>query len=455
MKNIKKESTIVSKMIFAVTLIATVIATYAFFAAQVTGTDASTSVYFATANQGITITFEGGDQVNLSNIYPRAEAWLEKDITIRSTAISSDVTSIYTFNMVVEENGYHPEDIKYTFTPKTFTGVEADSSTGTSTLTNLDNRIDIGHGLVKGTSEAEITYTLKVYFVNDATRNQNTGSAMSAKFYVTYNWGTATNFELDSWAEIAANVQTETGRSKYKVGDTRKITLISPDSTINEKTYTLRLANNSNYNCTLESKTACGFVVEFQDIITTHRMNANTNNTNVGGWPAIEMRDYLNGTFEGSETTQNPSAIINALPSDLRAVIIDTEVISGHGSSDSNPSRADGNWTSTDKLYLLSTREVWGDCSGGTNDLAGCWDSASLDTITRQQDYYANLGVVKEGLTNYKDAKKHYNGTNTGWWLRSATYYGNRFFRGVDSYGGYTDNSASNEYGVAPAFRIG
>ena len=37
--------------------------------------------------------------------------------------------------------------------------------------------------------------------------------------------------------------------------------------------YTIRLANNSNYDCTLESKTACELVVEFQDIIKTHRMN--------------------------------------------------------------------------------------------------------------------------------------------------------------------------------------
>ena len=191
-----KTKNALSVMIIAIMLVVSVTATYAFFAAQVTGTDASTSVYFATANQGITITFEGGEEETLSNIYPRAEAWLEKDITIRSTAISSDITSIFTFNIVVEENGYHPEDIKYTFMPKTLTGVEA-GATGTSTLTNLDNRIDIGHGLVKGTSAAEITYTLKVYFVNDPTRNQNTGSAMTAKFYVTYNWGNPVNLTVN------------------------------------------------------------------------------------------------------------------------------------------------------------------------------------------------------------------------------------------------------------------
>ena len=72
-----KTKKILSVMIISLTLLFCITITYAFFAAQVTGTDASTSVYFATANQGITIEFEGGDQVNLSNIYPRAEACRE------------------------------------------------------------------------------------------------------------------------------------------------------------------------------------------------------------------------------------------------------------------------------------------------------------------------------------------------------------------------------------------
>ena len=39
------------------------------------------------------------------------------------------------------------------------------------------------------------------------------------------------------------------------------------------------------------SQTACGFVVEFADVITKHGMNDTA--TNKGGWPASSMREYL------------------------------------------------------------------------------------------------------------------------------------------------------------------
>ena len=73
--------------------------------------------------------------------------------------------------------------------------------------------------------------------------------------------------------------------------------------------------------------------MEFADIVATHKMNAVS--TNSGGWAASDMRTYVN------------SDIYNALPTDLKNGIIDTVVVSSHGSNDSN------NFTSTDKLYLL------------------------------------------------------------------------------------------------------
>ena len=53
--------------------------------------------------------------------------------------------------------------------------------------------------------------------------------------------------------------------------------------------------------------------------------------------------NYVNGDF------------FNKLSSDLQKVIIDTNVISGHGKKDTN------NFTSTDKIYLLSSHEVYED----------------------------------------------------------------------------------------------
>ena len=228
-----------------------------------------------------------------------------------------------------------------------------------------------------------------------------------------------TKFETDSWTTIATNVRNGT-ISDYNVGDTR---------TINMGTYgthTLRIANTTTPSeCSTAgfSQTACGFVLEFADIITTHAMNDTS--TNVGGWPASSMRTFVN------------NVIYNALPSALKNAIIDTVTVSGHGSEDTE------NFTSTDKLYLLAPKEIY------TN-----W-SNSYDTArdkTRQLDYYKNLNT---GTVNYIPAIKN-NGSNTdSWWLRSAySAYGNSFYD-VSTGGSYGSTAASYTYGVSPAFRIG
>ena len=195
-------------------------------------------------------------------------------------------------------------------------------------------------------------------------------------------------------------------------------------------THTVRVANTSACTNGETSETACGFVVEFADIITTHTMNST--GTNVGGWPASALRTYVNGT------------IYNALPSDLQGVIADTTVVSGHGKTS-----GEENFTSTDKLYLLSTKEVW---NGGTGK-----DTAEAET--RQLDYYANLGVT---TSNYSGAIKQYD-SNSYWWLRSSYSYNTSHFFAVNLYGGWIYCSANNGWsdatatyadGVSPAFRI-
>ncbi len=230
------------------------------------------------------------------------------------------------------------------------------------------------------------------------------------------------NFSTDSWKTIVKAVQ-ENNIGKYNVGDTKEIDMGTYG------THTLRIANTSTPSeCSTNgfSQTACGFVLEFADIITTHTMNDTA--TNVGGWPASAMYTFVN------------TDIYNALPSDLRSIIIDTTTVSSYGSYDSS------NFTSTDKLYLLSTAEVWAQGSSNTID-----DDTARDN-TRQLDYYKNLGVTTE---NYSYTIKR-NGTSTlGWWLRSScSSITNVFFYVGDNGNCYVD-AVNIMSGVSPAFRIG
>ena len=249
-------------------------------------------------------------------------------------------------------------------------------------------------------------------------------------------------FATDSWATIQKAVKIG-NTSKYNVGDTKKVTIASHTNDCSsssgegasyvcnssvepEKELTVRIANKS--ECTTEtSETACGFVVEFVDIIEKHNYNkadaTNTNGTNVGGWKDSELRTYINDT------------IYKSFPSDLQNVITTTKVISEHGSTS-----GETNFETQDKLYLLNAQEVW-----NTNKY-----DTSVGT-SKQLDYYKNQGVT---ASSYAGAIKQYNGSNNYWWLRSAYYRGTSNFLTVGSSADCNATSASSSSGVSPAFRI-
>ena len=264
-------------------------------------------------------------------------------------------------------------------------------------------------------------YTFTILFKETNTnQNYNQGKKFSGVLGIEET----SRFTLDDWNTIVENVKSG-NTSMYKVGDTKEVNLGTTYGT-----HTLRIANTSTPSeCsgTGFSQTACGFVLEFADIITTHKMN--DTNTNVGGWPATTMRTFVNND------------IYNAIPSEIKNAIISTTVVSGHGSTSEEE-----NFTSTDKLYLLSTAEVWAQGSSNTinNDTAR--------DVTRQLDYYSNLGT---STSNYSGAIKK-NGTSaTDWWLRAAySNITNLFFR-VNYYGTWINYNARNPNGVAPAFRLG
>ena len=228
------------------------------------------------------------------------------------------------------------------------------------------------------------------------------------------------NFSTDDWETIIDAIREEND-GVYNVGDTKEIDLGSYGK------HTLRIANKSTPSeCsnTNFSQSACGFVLEFADVIITYAMNDTA--TNVGGWPASSMYTFVNND------------IYNAIPSEIKNAIIDTTVVSGHGKSDTE------NFTSTDKLYLLTLKEIYTD-----------WGAISYDTakdLTRTLDYYTNIGVT---TSSYSGAIKKNETSPARWWFRAAGSSANRNFCGVSSNGRYNTDYATYTYGVSPAFRLG
>ena len=244
------------------------------------------------------------------------------------------------------------------------------------------------------------------------------------------------SFAEDSWDTIAKAVKA--GKTEnYKVGDTKEVDLGTYGK------HNVRIANMSTPSeCNQNgfSQSACGFVVEFTDIITTHNMNPSgeyngtTYNSgwNKDGWPKSQMKTFIDND------------IYNSLPQDLKSVIITTQTVSGHGKEDTN------NFTSSDKLYLLSTAEIWVQDTSNTIDYDAARDK------TRQLDYYKSNGVT---TSSYAGAiKNNSSGSATSWWLRSANSNTNTGFYAVainGNWSGSITTVARNTYGVSPVFRIG
>ncbi|MBQ3297455.1 MAG: hypothetical protein IJG97_01475 [Bacilli bacterium] len=319
-----------------------------------------------------------------------------------------------------------------------------DSKLNGATITNLPDYLkytvtysdgvplEQNHQLLHNTTE---TYKVRIEYRTDIELNQlpGTNQTLSLQFTVTYRQATDDAVAVDhsfnghSWETIINNVRSG-NTSNYNVGDTKTVDMGSLG------THTIRIANKSTpaeCSTTGFSQTACGFVLEFADIITTHRMNLYTDGTtngdgNKGGWPASEMRTYVN------------SDIYNALSSELKNGIINTTVVSGHGPNDST------NFTSTDKLYLLDAKEIYGDSF--TNQYNTAKDSE------RQLDYYSSQNVT---TSNYSGAIKQRNGSNDYWWLRSAYSRTSSPFYIVANYGNWSNGISSSTSGVSPAFRIG
>ena len=348
------------------------------------------------------------------DVYKNVISEDKKTITFETSALKTlNQTSILTYEVTNNSSQYDAE-VKVTCVPK-----EGSTAKYTSIKNKLEN--DATKVLAKSSVNGTLTITLNKTATEEVSEEYTCKLEFNAVERNTLgeNIPDPVSFKSDSWKTIQKAVQTG-NTNNYNVGDTKEVDLGSFG------THTVRISNMS--ACTTEtSETACGFVVEFADIISMQKFN--NSETNVGGWKDSKLRTYINGTM------------YNTLPSELQNVISSTKVISGHGRTS-----VEKNFETQDKLYLLSGHEVYED---GTSDQISQYDT-SYDT-TKQLDYYKNKGVT---TSSYAVAIKQYNGSNSYWWLRSASYSNTSNFLYVINSGNWTAISAGYYNGVSPAFRI-
>ena len=364
-------------------------------------------------NEDFSVIFTAAS-IDGNDVYATAVDDTKKIITFETSELKKlNQTSILTYEITNNSSQYDAE-VKVTCVPK-----EGSTAKYTSIKNKLEN--DATKVLAKSSVNGTLTITLNKTATEEVSEEYTCKLEFNAVERNTLgeNIPDPVSFTSDSWKTIQKAVQTE-NTSKYKVGDTKEVDLGSFG------THTVRISNMS--ACTTEtSETACGFVVEFADIISMQKFN--NSETNVGGWKDSKLRTYINGTM------------YNTLPSELQNVISSTKVISGHGRTS-----VEKNFETQDKLYLLSGHEVYED---GTSDQISPYDT-SYDT-TKQLGYYKNKGVT---TSSYAVAIKQYNGSNSYWWLRSASYSNTSNFLYVINSGNWTAISAGYYNGVSPAFRI-
>ena len=413
------------------TLSITLGVTYSYLAAKINNRESSSTIKVESGQ--LSITYENNSSnIILNNIIPGNSVTKQFTLTgfnnTKPNAITTNTDLKYKIGIAIDNNTFSEGALTYSLTKDSTSssnGKTADDSTGTIKSSGIQY---IGNGyFVSGANNDKHIYNLTISFP-DTNEDQSIDQGASFACHVTIKHNYVPqpkSFAEDTWETIAENTSSDV----YNVGDTRQVL-------IDNKTYTVRIGNKSTpteCNDSNFSQTACGFVVEFVDIVENRQMKSTS--TNVGGWKDSAMRTYANGDF------------FNNLPEDLRNVIKATKVVSGHGSDDNNAEREDGNWESEDKIYLLSAHEVWE-------------DKIHRDTAynqTRQLDYYKNLGVntisSKASIAAMKKTISASSGSS--WWLRAADYYNDTYFLGVAGSGGSNNGIADSDNGFAPAFRIG
>ena len=285
--------------------------------------------------------------------------------------------------------------------------------TGDGTLSVTSN--SIAEGSIAGTtltvtglSTGETSLTVS------ATAGTNYQAASAS---VAVNSTMSTSFSEDSWSTIQANILNGTYSTKYQVGETKDITLTGIG------TMTLQIADfDHDYlsGSTSANKAAISLITKHL-LPSTRQMNAT--DTNVGGFPASDLYDYLNDT------------IYAALPEDLKSLVVPIYKWYGTGNNTTN-----GAWHGS-KLWVPLEYELFGDET---------YAPATEHTTGNARKYPIFTG-------NASRIKRLNNGSGSANWYWEASPYASSttHFCIVGSNGSSNGHSASGAGGVCFGLCIG
>ena len=273
-----KDNKILFGTFIALLLLLTTGLSYAWFSANISGNENAKNVIVEAGT--LKLTYTDGPAINAQYIKP---GWS----TTKEVSVKNNGTLDTNYNIIWQSltNEITNNEIVISATCQrlnasgTVEGTcEPISQAAISDMT-IAKKISIESGITH-------KYTFTILF-KDTNANQNYNQGKKFSGVLGIEEYKAPDFATDSWSTIIANVKAGNG-NEYAVGSTKEVNLGTTYGT-----HTLRVANTSTpseCSTTGFSQTACGFVLEFADIITTHAMNdtydkcrrmASNNNENI------------------------------------------------------------------------------------------------------------------------------------------------------------------------------
>lgn len=221
-------------------------------------------------------------------------------------------------------------------------------------------------------------------------------------------------------AEFYGIITSGVAKDYFKVGD--KIKIVPITTAFKDSDIELQVYGFNHYKLSDGSAFAPVVFGMVGFMNATYQMNSS--NTNVGGWDASKMRNYLNNT------------VFPALPIQWQAMIKEVNVLASKGDTMADIV------TSADKLFLFSQAEV----------------GFSTGTVpySNEVDAEAEEKTFSIFTDNASRIKKRYNGTGDAayWWLRSPLAISSTNFCIVYHNGISNNYDANSSLGVAFGFCI-
>ena len=179
-----------NKRVLIVSLIALILvvagASYAYFSARITGLESASTLSMTAGTLGIHYA-EGNEDVSVSYIYPKEEAWLTKTFTLTGTN-TTELKMKYKVGLNIINNEFTSDALTYDLTHEEITNGKAISEqTGRMIKTGTNVKQYFGEGYFTNTAGVGIDheYELKIYFKdNGKDQNINQGKEFNAKIFV-------------------------------------------------------------------------------------------------------------------------------------------------------------------------------------------------------------------------------------------------------------------------------